>query len=166
MMAMEQGINNRWYSFFTRDGEKLVRFVRSQTRRISVIGHINRATGVSGKELLNRQADNRLVNIGRRAGDSPLNCCRESDANRTRPLMLRLVKEQANRLFTGLRGAPAAPVTGRQRGLNRLLWLLRADFDTCDVWHIEPNLTTRRGRRRILLDDLFSHRSSLSRPSD
>jgi len=35
MMAMEQGINNRWYSFFTRDGEKLVRFVRSQTRRIS-----------------------------------------------------------------------------------------------------------------------------------
>ena len=34
-MAMEQGENNKWYAFFTRDGEKLVRFVKSQTRRIS-----------------------------------------------------------------------------------------------------------------------------------
>ena len=32
---MEQGENNKWYAFFTRDGEKLVRFVKSQTRRIS-----------------------------------------------------------------------------------------------------------------------------------
>jgi len=29
------GENSKWYAFFTRDGEKLVRFVRSQTRRIS-----------------------------------------------------------------------------------------------------------------------------------
>ena len=32
---MEQGENNKWYAFFTRDGEKLVRFVKSQTVRIS-----------------------------------------------------------------------------------------------------------------------------------
>ena len=35
MMAMEQSVNNRWYAFFTRDGEKLIRFARNQTRRIS-----------------------------------------------------------------------------------------------------------------------------------
>ena len=34
-MAMEQGENSRWYAFFTRDGEKLVRFVKSRARRIS-----------------------------------------------------------------------------------------------------------------------------------
>ena len=35
MMAMEQGENSKWYAFFTRDGEKLIRFARNQTRRIS-----------------------------------------------------------------------------------------------------------------------------------
>ena len=35
MMAMEQGENSKWYAFFTREGEKLVRFAKSQTRRIS-----------------------------------------------------------------------------------------------------------------------------------
>lgn len=34
-MAIEQGSGNPWYAFFTRDGEKLVRFVKSQARRIS-----------------------------------------------------------------------------------------------------------------------------------
>lgn len=34
-MAMEQGENSKWYAFFTREGEKLVRFAKSQTRRIS-----------------------------------------------------------------------------------------------------------------------------------
>ena len=34
-MAMEQGESNRWYAFFTRDGEKLIRFVKSSARRIS-----------------------------------------------------------------------------------------------------------------------------------
>lgn len=34
-MAMEQGESNRWYAFFTRDGEKLIRFVKSRARRIS-----------------------------------------------------------------------------------------------------------------------------------
>ena len=32
---MEQGENSKWYAFFTRDGEKLIRFARNQTRRIS-----------------------------------------------------------------------------------------------------------------------------------
>ncbi|HML68886.1 MAG TPA: sigma-70 family RNA polymerase sigma factor [Clostridia bacterium] len=32
---MEQGESNRWYAFFTRDGEKLIRFVKSRARRIS-----------------------------------------------------------------------------------------------------------------------------------
>ena len=34
-MAMEQNESSRWYAFFTRDGEKLVRFVRSRANRIS-----------------------------------------------------------------------------------------------------------------------------------
>ena len=34
-MAMEQGENSKWYAFFTRDGEKLVRFVKSRAHRIS-----------------------------------------------------------------------------------------------------------------------------------
>jgi len=34
-MAMEQSENSRWYAFFTRDGEKLIRFVKSRVRRIS-----------------------------------------------------------------------------------------------------------------------------------
>ena len=34
-MAMEQSESNRWYAFFTRDGEKLIRFVKSRARRIS-----------------------------------------------------------------------------------------------------------------------------------
>ena len=34
-MAMEQNESSRWYAFFTRDGEKLVRFVKSRTHRIS-----------------------------------------------------------------------------------------------------------------------------------
>ena len=32
---MEQGENSKWYEFFTRDGEKLIRFVKSRARRIS-----------------------------------------------------------------------------------------------------------------------------------
>ena len=32
---MEQGENSKWYAFFTRDGEKLVRFVKSRAHRIS-----------------------------------------------------------------------------------------------------------------------------------
>ena len=35
MMAMEQGESSKWYAFFTRDGEKLVRFVKSRVNRIS-----------------------------------------------------------------------------------------------------------------------------------
>jgi len=35
MMAMEQGENSKWYAFFTRDGEKLIRFARNNARRIS-----------------------------------------------------------------------------------------------------------------------------------
>ncbi len=31
---MEQGENSSWYTFFTRDGEKLIRFVRNHARRI------------------------------------------------------------------------------------------------------------------------------------
>lgn len=35
-MAMEQGeSSSRWYAFFTRDGEKLIRFAKSRARRIS-----------------------------------------------------------------------------------------------------------------------------------
>ncbi len=34
-MTMEQSDHNKWYAFFTRDGEKLVRFVQSRVRRIS-----------------------------------------------------------------------------------------------------------------------------------
>ena len=34
-MAMERDNSNPWYTFFTRDGEKLVRFVKSRARRIS-----------------------------------------------------------------------------------------------------------------------------------
>ena len=34
-MAIEWDNSNPWYSFFTRDGEKLVRFVKSRARRIS-----------------------------------------------------------------------------------------------------------------------------------
>ena len=34
-MAMEQNESSRWYAFFTRDGEKLIRFVKSRARRIS-----------------------------------------------------------------------------------------------------------------------------------
>lgn len=34
-MAMEQSENSRWYAFFTRDGEKLIRFVKNRVRRIS-----------------------------------------------------------------------------------------------------------------------------------
>lgn len=34
-MAIEQGSGNPWYAFFTRDGEKLVRFVKNQAHRIS-----------------------------------------------------------------------------------------------------------------------------------
>ena len=34
-MTMEQDKLSRWYAFFTRDGEKLIRFVRSRARRIS-----------------------------------------------------------------------------------------------------------------------------------
>ena len=34
-MAMEQNESSRWYAFFTRDGEKLVRFVKSRAHRIS-----------------------------------------------------------------------------------------------------------------------------------
>lgn len=34
-MAMDLSENSKWYAFFTRDGEKLVRFVQSQARRIS-----------------------------------------------------------------------------------------------------------------------------------
>ena len=34
-MAMERDNSNPWYSFFTRDGEKMVRFVKSRARRIS-----------------------------------------------------------------------------------------------------------------------------------
>ncbi|NLI53298.1 MAG: sigma-70 family RNA polymerase sigma factor [Clostridiales bacterium] len=36
-MAMEQSENSRWYAFFTRDGEKLIRFVKSKARRISTM---------------------------------------------------------------------------------------------------------------------------------
>ncbi len=32
---MEQGENSKWYAFFNREGEKLVRFAKNQTRRIS-----------------------------------------------------------------------------------------------------------------------------------
>lgn len=96
----------------------------------------------------------------------PLNCCRESDANRTRPLMLRLVKEQANRLFyAGLRGAPAVcrhQASARSptgcSGSSELI-STRAMFGMSGP----ETLTTRRGGWRVLLDDLFSHRSSLSR---
>lgn len=35
MMAMEQGENSKWYAFFTREGEKLIRFARNNARRIS-----------------------------------------------------------------------------------------------------------------------------------
>lgn len=34
-MAMERDNSNPWYSFFTRDGEKMVRFVKSRVLRIS-----------------------------------------------------------------------------------------------------------------------------------
>ena len=34
-MAMELDNNSKWYAFFTRDGEKLVRFVQNRVRRIS-----------------------------------------------------------------------------------------------------------------------------------
>jgi len=34
-MAMEQSDSSKWYAFFTRDGEKLVRFVQSRAHRIS-----------------------------------------------------------------------------------------------------------------------------------
>ena len=34
-MAMERDSSNPWYAFFTQDGEKLVRFVKSRARRIS-----------------------------------------------------------------------------------------------------------------------------------
>lgn len=34
-MQMEQSDRSKWYAFFTRDGEKLIRFVQSRARRIS-----------------------------------------------------------------------------------------------------------------------------------
>lgn len=34
-MAMELDNNSRWYAFFTRDGEKLIRFVQNRAHRIS-----------------------------------------------------------------------------------------------------------------------------------
>ena len=34
-METVQGENSKWYAFFTRDGEKLIRFVKNRARRIS-----------------------------------------------------------------------------------------------------------------------------------
>ena len=56
-MAMEQGENSKWYAFFTRDGEKLIRFVQSRARRISEMDAEDIVADVAVDAVLREQVD-------------------------------------------------------------------------------------------------------------